>query len=298
MHAETVRVVGEQVKDLDVQMAALDDFVTRARSENAVHHEKQASSMLGLASTVERSYGDVKTHCKSSFDRVKALEGDMSAEAGGLREALEPLGERLGQPLADLREDIAATELREYEPTGDTPEKLRYDYPTNLPRTAAHEVLIAEMRDDPPPTPSRAAASSGPVVFADLDHPNLLKSPPRTSTVGGLAPSEKTTAQHPHPFSMSTMSLREVNPNLNLTTNLTANLTMGSLMFDPSTSTMSAVGGGGDHTLPLFKRSTRAQRGRKQAGGAAAVAALDGRENLPPPAFSQSLSRRKSPRLN
>ncbi|KAF4944224.1 hypothetical protein F66182_18677, partial [Fusarium sp. NRRL 66182] len=39
VHQETIRIVDEQVQQMAVQMEALDDFVTRARSQNGSHHE-------------------------------------------------------------------------------------------------------------------------------------------------------------------------------------------------------------------------------------------------------------------
>ena len=296
VHAETVRVVDEQVKDLGIQMEALDDFVTRARCENAAHHSKHTESMQGLSTTVEQSYGSISGQFKKTFDRVKVLGADMDAETGELHDGLEPLRDTVSRPLQVLRDTVERTVLREYEPTGATPEKKQYQYPTGLPRTEAHEVLLAGLQDGSTPTKPAPSSQAGPVVFADLDHPDLLRSPPLPLTgsifgSGPALPSEK--AQHP--FSMS---LREVNPNL--TANLTTNFT-GSLMFDPSVSIMSAApaAGAGDHTLPMPKRSSRVQRagtGKKHAG--AGGLALDGRENVPPTAFSQSFGRRKSPRLH
>jgi kinesin family protein 11 len=259
-------------------MEALDDFVTRARSENAVHHERHAETVQGLSDTVEQSFGNISEHFKSTFSRVQDLGDVMKADTVKLQDGLKPLTEQICRPLGELREDICATAIREYEPTGQTPEKVQYHYPTALPRTEAHEVLVSELHDAVP-TPTRTAA---PLIFADLDHPLQLKSEPReprTSTVSLMSMTDK------HPFSMS---LREVNPNL------TTNLTTGSLLFDPSASTASV----NDNTVPLFKRSTsrHQQRGRKGQGS---MVSLEGRENVPPPSFSQSLGpRRKSPRLH
>jgi kinesin family member 11 len=281
VHAETVRVVDEQVKDLGVQMEALDDFVTRARSENAAHHDKHIGTVQNLSSTVEQSYGSISAHFKTTFDRVNNLGGGVDAEIKGLHESMEPCSEQFCQPLSELREDISSTVLREYEPTGDTPEKMQYQYPTNLPRTQGHDALIADLHAAPP-TPSTAT----PVVFADLDHPNLLRPPPRPSIINLIAEKNPLSISvHDGKHSLS-MSLREVNPNL------TTNLTTGSLLFDPSASTMSAKED--NMTMPLFKRSTRIAKSSKRQ----AVVTLEGRENVPPSAFSQSLTRRKSPRLH
>ena len=181
-----------------------------------------------------------------------------------LREAFDPLDERVVQPLSGLREDVSKAVLREYEPTGETPEKVRYQYRTELPRTEPHEVLIAGLTEAP--TPSGAV----PVVFSDPDPSEQARSPPPPSGLDLFR----------DPLSMS---LREVNPNL----------TTGSILFDASASTMSLQA---DNTLPLFRRSAR-QPKKQAVKGRGAVVTMEGRENVPPPAFSQSLSRRKSPRL-
>jgi kinesin family protein 11 len=55
VHAETVRIVDEQMKDIETQMSALDDFVTRARSQNAQHHDSHAQSLQKLSATVKSS---------------------------------------------------------------------------------------------------------------------------------------------------------------------------------------------------------------------------------------------------
>jgi kinesin family protein 11 len=178
------------------------------------------------------------------------------------------LDEHLCQPLGALREDISSTTIREYEPTGETPQKMQYQYPTELPRTQPAHALLAGMEGAP--TPSKAA----PLVFNDPDDLEVDRSATRLRS-SSLAPER-------NPLSMS---LREVNPNLTTT----------SLMFDPSASTISIMSTVNENTVPLFKKSTtrssRSTRGK-------AVVTLEGRENVPPSAFSQSASRRKSPRLH
>ena len=46
VQAETVRVVEEQMEDLHEQMTSLDDFVTRARSQNAEHNERHGGECM------------------------------------------------------------------------------------------------------------------------------------------------------------------------------------------------------------------------------------------------------------
>ncbi|KAM0556744.1 hypothetical protein ACHAPJ_005803 [Fusarium lateritium] len=284
VHAETVRVVDEQIKDLDVQMEALDDFVTRAKSENSHHHETQNQSIQALSNTVEESFGNISSHFKSTFDRVKNLGEEMELDLGDLQEGLEPLNDQLCQPLANLREDISGAALHEYQPTGETPAKVQYHYPTDLPRTEAHDLIIS--RVDEPPTPSKERDSNdkdATIVFADLDCPQkMMTSPARP-------PPRMSNASAPdHTFGGLGMSLREVNPNV------TTNLTTGSIGFDPRASIISMPP---ERTLPLFKRSTRVTRSTKKVGGRDPII-VEGSENVLPSAFEESMSRRKSPRLN
>lgn len=262
------------MKDLDVQMKDLDNFVAKAKSQNANHHEQHVDSVSDLSDTVQQSFSNISAHFKDTFSRVEDLGEEMDAEAERLRDSLQPLDEQLCEPLSNLREDIRNTMLREYEPTGETPAKVQYQYPTELPRTSAHEALLADMRDAP--TPSKAAAS---MVFSDTTLSPGARSPSRLSIVSTLTE----TARNP-----LGMSLREVNPNVST----------GSLMFDPSASilSLSAV----DETESTGPPAKRGTRGSRLAKKKTISSVAEGLENLPPSVttFAQGASRRKSPRLN
>ncbi|KAK3299924.1 P-loop containing nucleoside triphosphate hydrolase protein [Chaetomium fimeti] len=277
VHAETVRVVEEQIQDLDVQMQDLDDFVSRAKSHNANHHQRHAESVQGLNKTVEQSFNNISGHFKETFGRVQTLGEEMKADAETLENALEPLDENVCQPLSELRDNVQNTELAEYEPTGESPEKVKYDYPTELPRTAAHELLLAAMRESPSPT------RPSPIVLPDI---NLtpVRSPSRPTSSG----------------SHHSEGLRELNPNLASAGGAAAAAAGGAIMFDPASNMLSPTAAGVDAAtpLPLLKPTTntraRASRLAKRVGGMGAVA--EGAENVPPPAMRGS-ARRKSPRL-
>ncbi|OTA57529.1 kinesin-domain-containing protein [Hypoxylon sp. EC38] len=297
VHAETVRVVDEQMRDLDEQMTSLDDFVTRARSQNAIHHDNHFSSVRSLSNTVEGSYANIANHFKDTCSRVENLSSEMDTDITNAEGSLESLPDDICQPLSDLREDINGTTLQEYRPTGDTPKKTTYEYPTELPHTEAHEALLRKLNGE---SPSKAK------VFADAD-PSLSEN---------RSPSRPFASDHTFPVSHHdqnplSMSLREVHPNLNTT---------GTLNFDPRANATihgfsASIGPGmmdtiantdGDLTMPLLKksRSTRTSKAGRKATTA------EGRENMPPPplssivpgggreVFSQSVARRKSPRLN
>ena len=319
VHEETVRVVDQQIKDLDVQMKDLDDFVTRAKTQNAEHHEQHAESMRNLDDAVEKSFTSVSERFVSTFDRVHQLSQDMDLDVKGLGEAQTPLDEEIIQPLSSLREDIRNTLLQEYEPTGETPARVQYEYPTDLPRTQPHDILIAGMRDAP--TPSKPAPVQIPVIFGDAV--GLVGGPPvspsqvplpnaRPSSSGRSSSSTgpghhlqhmETPAARQRTLSVSTVrSLREVNPNLSATTSIKTEA------FDPSASTMSlampAIGEDENtinlnQTAPLLKRSvtapgtgagavtgavksTRFSARRQMQQPTARGVVSDGVENLPP----------------
>lgn len=273
----------EQISDLGVQMQALDDFVSRARAENAQHHEAQRSAVTDVASTVEGSYENIGSHFRSTFDRVKTLGSEMEAETRGARGALEPVEDEVCAPLKELRGGVAARVLREYEPTGTTPEKTTYRFPRELPHTESHEVLLARMNGEGV-SPSKKREATPPVyedeaqklsVSPDLGIPvvkaeaeavqplsiNLDRPSSEPKSDDGRGEERGTT----HPMSMS---LREINPNV------TANFS-----FDAAASTMSMPE---NVTLPLLK--SRGKKGPRKGVG---------RENM-----VVELPKRKSPRLN
>lgn len=258
-------------------MTDLDDFVTRARSENAEHHSRHSDSMAKLSDTVNTSFANISSHYEDTFSRVETLGSEMDSTVEQLQDGLQPIDDNICQPLSKLRQDIATTNLKEYEHTGETPEKVQYQYPTKLPRTASYHALIAGIRGSPvTQTPSRPVASPAkytpaPGVFNEFDGSELSRSPSRPT-------SSDSTARNP-----LSSSLREVN----------ANLTTSSLMLDPSASTMSVLPSVDENTVPIVKKSTS----RIPHKGASKKMRLDGVENLPPSELSQSTPRRKSPRL-
>ncbi|KAL7943095.1 P-loop containing nucleoside triphosphate hydrolase protein [Trichoderma barbatum] len=268
VHAETVRVVGAQIDDLDIQMEAMDDFVARAKSESNIHHETHTQALQALSNTVDQSFGNISAHFKTTFDRVKNLGEVMDLDAGDLHDSLEPLTTQICQPLSTLRDQIGKTALQDYRPTGETPQKAQYQFPTNLPRTGQQDATPSKTEHDLSGlTETEEDDADNTIVFADLDA--SLK---KTSSPEQRSPSDSTTDR--------SASLREVNPNVS------ASFSASGISFEPSSSTMSLTSENG---MPLFKRSARSKR-HSMLG--------EGRENLPLTALAESMARRKSPRMN
>ncbi|KAM0466893.1 hypothetical protein ACHAPV_000403 [Trichoderma viride] len=269
VHAETVRVVGAQIEDLDVQMEAMDDFVARAKSESGTHHESHVQAFQSLSNTVDQSFGSISAHFKTTFDRVKNLGEGMELDTSDLRDGLEPLTSQICQPLASLREHVGKTALLDYRPTGESPQKAQYQFPTSLPRTEAPDLIFSKTGEETPDEASTEADDSkNTIVFADLDASEKMSSPTPSSADS---------------LSDRIARLREVNPNVS------SNLTTSAINFEPGSSLMSVTS---DHTMPLFKRSNRSTRTSLRKHDLLA----EGRENLPLTALSEA--RRKSPRMS
>jgi len=151
VHAETVRVVEGQVEDLDVQMGDLDAFVARARQQNASGSGKCAEAVRGVSSAVEGGLGRLAERFGEVGERMQRLGDAVEGDVEVVEEGMDQLEQSVVRPLAGLREEVVKIKMKEYEPTGKTPEKTSYPIPTNLPRTAPHEILLASMRGEPIP---------------------------------------------------------------------------------------------------------------------------------------------------
>ncbi|CZR56168.1 probable kinesin-related protein bimC [Phialocephala subalpina] len=282
VHAETVRIVDEQMKDIEIQMRALDDFVTRARSQNAQHHDSHVQSLQNLSGTVKSSYNNIGSHFTSTYERVRDLGEEMSTKTSLLQENLTPLDSVLRQPLSQLRENIISTTLAEYQPTGETPQKVHYTYPTDLPRTDAHENLLAAMRKPASPrkSPSKSMSCMVPVVFNDAEQPARRL----FSHSLGPAALRSLPLDSERPTTSGSTGLRELDANANKA---------------PVTSPDTEMTG---TQIPNFKRSISANGGKLPVlKHKKSVVALEGRENVNPNVEAlkqvQSTGRRRSPRI-
>ncbi|RHZ53732.1 putative kinesin family protein (BimC) [Aspergillus thermomutatus] len=146
VHEETVRIVDAQMKDMSRQMGALDDFVAKARTQNGHYCDAHMASLRSMASNAQQSYAAFEEHLAGSRDRITGLQEDANQQKDSLQELTLPLFEEVQKPLSDLCTNIRKRPLEEYIPTGVTPQKRRYEYPTTLPRTEAHDALVKRMR--------------------------------------------------------------------------------------------------------------------------------------------------------
>lgn len=144
IHAQTVHLVDAQMQDIDVQMRALDEFVTRARSQNEVHYTQFVANLSGLTANIRDSYTHLENEVSAIKEEAEYFSEDMATQTSALKETIDPFTESTIAPLTELRRAVEAAPLKEYTPTGSTPRKREYEYPTTLPRTQSHEEILAQ----------------------------------------------------------------------------------------------------------------------------------------------------------
>ena len=144
VHGETVRIVEAQMRDMAIQMQALDDFVTRARNHNDRHQASHSKVFERLSSRVHDTYSSNKRHLEDCKDSLNAFNTNITAQNSILAALPLTLNSSIQQPLSDLRDDIASISLTEYSITGTTPQKITYSYPKSLPRTKPHDELLGK----------------------------------------------------------------------------------------------------------------------------------------------------------
>jgi kinesin family protein 11 len=217
VHATTIKTVEAQMAHLDTQLQSLDDIVSQIREQNNTHHTAHTTSLADLSTTVQESYSSIGEHLSSSFERVQSLEADVSAQAGTLRNTLPTLGAEadIRAPLHELRENIGSQNLIEYNPTGETPQRVSYQIPSNLPRTEAHDNLLSRLRDRPTTSDNTTRSPSKQPIFNDAT--NTLPSPSdmfKLSTAKPIFQRSISASSHAHTITIGTTSLRELDVNI------------------------------------------------------------------------------------
>ncbi len=233
VYGETVRIVDDQMAQMDGQLSTLDEIITRVRDQNEHHHQAHTSSLSHLSTDVQDSYRSVGTHFEMSYGRTQSLDTEMQDRTAALNNSLLRLAEdgEVRQPLQQLRGDVDDAHLSEYNPTGETPAKMQYAYPTTLPRTEPHEILLDRMRgttsaqNERPRSPTKrlsptkirssplklASSPSKTQIFTDIT-PAILNLPQLPVSAPVTRPQTASSLSSNH-----VTSLRELDVNITLT---------------------------------------------------------------------------------
>ncbi|KAH7119976.1 P-loop containing nucleoside triphosphate hydrolase protein [Dendryphion nanum] len=216
VHASTVKTVEAQIAHMDTQLQSLNDIVSQIRAQNDAHHATHTSSLGALSSNVQLSYSSIGDHLSTSFARVQSLESDVSAQATALLETLPSLSKEaiIRAPLQELREEIANRKLMEYNPTGETPQRVSYQIPSELPRTESHEVILSRIRDRPASSDSTRSPSKG-LIFNDATNSTDTTTTSSTDLFSSLSkPNFARSVTAPPTGNPPAQSLRELDVNI------------------------------------------------------------------------------------
>lgn len=183
---------------------------------------------------------------------MRDLGSDISSRTSTLQASLPQLDANVRQPLAELRTNVAEAQLKEYVPTGETPQKVQYQYPTTLPRTDDHEKLVAKLNRPITFEPPALVSPSKSMVYNDADDEVALLQP---------------MVEHKP---ISSGGLREVDVNVK------AALPRG----EPATAATTTPSS--EMPPPLKRQDTRESRLPQKFSGKGSVVRLEGRENALP----------------
>ena len=270
---------------MDTQLQSLDDIVSRVRAQNNAHHAAHTSSLHSLSSTVQSSYSSIGDHLSTTFTRVQSIEKDISAQTSVLKDSLRVLSEdgTVRVPLQELRDIIGRRNLAEYNPTGETPQRVIYSIPANLPRTEAHDIILSRMRDRSSSDTTRSPSKG--LVFNDKKDiaPSLFED--SSTSVHNKPKFSRSISANAAPGIVNGPSLRELD--INILSQDTQLLKSPPVISQPNESDNGAAPpykkqrGEKDSTkLPMKKM------GRKTVG---AIHGVDDRENLTITNFSASV---------
>ncbi|TKA31847.1 hypothetical protein B0A54_16587 [Friedmanniomyces endolithicus] len=282
VRSETVRIVEDQVVQMDSQLSALDDVLSRVRAQNDEHHDAHTLTLSQLAGGVQESYSN----------------GGMSERAGSLHSTLADLAAEgdVRQALSLLRTEHSTANIAEYVATGETPAKTQYSHTTTLklhndlaknrgpPNPAErharhrHPTLIPTKRSPsklarastskPPSSPSKTAIfTDTPPAFAIQQH---AASAPATRSASASASSNP--------------SLRELDPNAAIIPAAAAAghvAPPGTLPARPTIPPSSAESGAESNVLaPSLKRQQTTPLERVQSGQESKLPTVVGRGML------------------
>jgi kinesin family member 11 len=196
VHGETVKIVDAQLSEMSQQMSALDAFVTRARTQNNKSHEDHISGLLQFQLEVAQLQNEVAETIRKRDTDLQVLHNDAEASTTELNECMETFGAEAREALQTLHAQVDDSPMQEYMSTGETPQKRDWTYPTELPSTANHEVIIARTRGlpessaellatrtpgqsprkrgSPRKSPTKTRSPKKAKVYNDSDHAQLL----------------------------------------------------------------------------------------------------------------------------
>jgi kinesin family member 11 len=247
---------------MTVQMSALDEFVTRARTQNEQSHQQHLDSMRQYHTEVAQLQSDITSSIDQRTSGLQAYHAETTENDNALSETVTTFSAEAEEALRTMRTHVQETSLTDYTPTGQTPQKREWSYPKDLPSTAPHATVIARSRGLPDPTPEAKTPGRSPRKSPRKASPTKLT---RSSPTKGKVYTDAADGELTRAISLENMTepigLKEINMNI------VAGVEEGSKTISFSKSI--GPGGGQAPVLkkPKITRSrTAAERGNRTVG--------------------------------
>lgn len=132
---------------LGEQLVALDDIASRIRTQNDSHYDAHIASLDLIGTNLNQSHTDTDDNFKAVFTRMEELKCAVEDDIESLQNVVSISDKEAREPLRGLKDEVRAQIMTEYVPTGDTPERQDYSYPSTLPSTGSRESLLAKLHE-------------------------------------------------------------------------------------------------------------------------------------------------------
>jgi kinesin family member 11 len=168
-------------------MAALDEFVTRAREQNGRHHDSHGESLNDLSANARQTFGNIDDTLQAASVRLRNNYEATNSDTDSLRNSVSPFLRSIRSALDELESNFESNAPMEYVITGETPQKKEWTYPSSLPRTESQSLLLSKPKGSPDAKP---ASSRSPTKITSprktgspmkgVSSPSKLPSPTKT----------------------------------------------------------------------------------------------------------------------
>ena len=127
-------------------MAALDEFVTRARSQHDRHQTSHTESRERISSSVHKTFANIIQGLETTSTALPIFETEIETQLKDLQSSIPSFVTSVNSSVTDLQSYISSASLTEYVHTGETPQKRDWVYPSSFPKTEDRGSIIAQMR--------------------------------------------------------------------------------------------------------------------------------------------------------
>ena len=138
-----VEAADTQMRSIGARVETLVHLIGEAQTANDHHHQEEAEGRSNLVSSVAGNYQSIVERLTDNSVQLQGMNLDLARNAHSILDSFSMLEGGVHKSLEDLRANAAAKEMEACAPTGETPQRTAYQYPTRLPVTDAHDLRVA-----------------------------------------------------------------------------------------------------------------------------------------------------------